>query len=71
MPQGILVVNTNDKSMPKQYKEFISLLKQKGLKGKIRDNKGHLEFFSPQASLDTDFWEGYQIFIIDEAETKK
>jgi len=69
MEQGILVLDSN--GMPEKYKAFLDIIKSKALKGKIVDNHGHLELLSPQATSDTDYWEGYQIFIIDTAEVKK
>ena len=69
MEQGILVLDSND--MPEKYKTFLDIIKSKALKGKIVDNHGHLELLSPQATPNIDYWEGYQIFIVDTAETKR
>ena len=61
-------VYLDSRKAPQEVQEFISLLKQAGMKGKIRKNGDRWEFFSPFATLDTDYVLGYEVYIIDKAE---
>lgn len=64
--KGLVMVDS--RKAPKEIAEFIARLKEEGRKGKIRKAYGTWEFFSPFATMDTDYYVGYQVLLVDVGE---